>query len=60
MTANIKTLEKKTKELLSLISQWEERQGPNGPNGEFRFAGERYVDRVAHQEEHYKVRSNLY
>lgn len=47
MANRVKNLDKLTKELLAVVAAWEVGNGP------FLYAGERYADRVAHQEEHY-------
>jgi hypothetical protein len=48
MNTRVRNLEKITKKVLNLISKWEENNGP------FYFAGERYPDRVAQQEQDYQ------
>ena len=47
MHTRVKNLEKITKRLLSMISTWEETNGP------FYYAGERYADRVTQQDVNY-------
>jgi hypothetical protein len=54
MTTRVKNLEKTTKEILGMISTWEEK------HGEFRYAGCSYIDRVAQQDQSYfEIRDNL-
>ena len=54
ITIRVKNLEKLTKEILVLISQWEEK------HGEFRYLGESYTSRVLAQDESYfEIRDSL-
>jgi hypothetical protein len=54
MGMRVRGLEKVTKELLVQIQGWEEERGP------FMFAGERYSERVASQEENYaEMKENI-
>jgi hypothetical protein len=54
MTTRVRNLEKYTKELTSLINNWEQ------DNGSFIYCGERYMDRVSQQEEIYiEIRDSL-
>ena len=47
MNSRVKNLEKITKKVLSLISQWEVHNGP------YFYAGETYADRVEEQENNF-------
>lgn len=54
MTVRVRNLEKLSKELTSTIQAWEENNGP------FTYMGERYLDRIIHQDELYaEIRDSL-
>ena len=54
MTTRVKNIDRNTKEILTMIAQWEEK------HGEFRYAGQSYIERVTQQDESYfEIRDSL-